>query len=144
MRDYLGKPLPTDKSGQFLGDNNEPLPLDNWERPLDLDGMPLPTDHHGQFVYTTAGIIPTISGSVSPSPILSNKLVVSIPTAEEESSIQLLPTDGIGKEIFPVVSSQSGLPLPRNSEGRYLDDRNEVIIKHLILNNSIYLADSHR
>uniref|UniRef100_A0A1I8AYI8 Protein-tyrosine-phosphatase n=1 Tax=Meloidogyne hapla TaxID=6305 RepID=A0A1I8AYI8_MELHA len=125
--DKFGKPLPTDEAGHYLDNNNEPLPLDSWSRPLDLDGLPLPTNRHGQFVYTPAGITQTISGSVSPSPIPTDQWGIPITHDEGESIIQLLPTDGTGKEIFPVISAQNGLLLPRNSEGRYLGARNEPI-----------------
>uniref|UniRef100_A0A915MVF1 Uncharacterized protein n=1 Tax=Meloidogyne javanica TaxID=6303 RepID=A0A915MVF1_MELJA len=111
-----------------FGDNNEPLPLDSWSRPLDVDGLtPLPTNRHGQFVYTPAEITPTISGPISPSPIPTDQWGIPITPDEGESTIQLLPTDGTGKEIFPVISAQNGLLLPRNSEGRYLGARNELI-----------------
>ena len=130
----LGKPLPTDPSGQFLDGQGEPLPVDHLGRPLDAEGRPLPTDRHGQFVFTPAAVsVPTTTPIsrhfASPLPTDFQGHPVSVgaaPDEAEEDRIRTLPTDGTGKQIFPVINADTGLPLARNSEGRYVTARGEV------------------
>lgn len=128
---FLGKPLPTDTSGQFLDGQGEPLPVDHLGRPLDAEGRPLRTDRHGQFVFTPAmssvlqRTTPISRQFVSPLPIDFQGHPVNVEETEEDR-LRTLPTDGTGKQIFPVINAYTGLPLARNSEGRYVTARGEV------------------
>lgn len=44
----------------------------------------------------------------------------------EGEMLRTLPTDGTGKQIFPVISAQTGLPLAKNYEGRFVNAKGEV------------------
>lgn len=55
-----GQLLPKDpNTGRHTNYHNEPIPLDDFGRPLDSSGKILPTNEYQQFVHNKIAVLPT-------------------------------------------------------------------------------------
>uniref|UniRef100_A0A914HSM9 Uncharacterized protein n=1 Tax=Globodera rostochiensis TaxID=31243 RepID=A0A914HSM9_GLORO len=123
--DQFGIPLLTDSSGRFLDAFGEPIPLDEFGRPLGPDGLPLMTNPRGEYVVgQTSAPTPTDTDRGSPIPAHTEHHRMR---DETEQVTDVPPTDGTGRLVLPVVSSDTGLLLPRNEEGRFINAQGEEI-----------------
>jgi hypothetical protein len=53
--------LSTDTTGRYVDYRGEPIPLDDFNRPLSKENKVLPTNSYGQYVADVQ-ILPTVSG----------------------------------------------------------------------------------
>ncbi|CAD5215684.1 unnamed protein product [Bursaphelenchus okinawaensis] len=129
-----GTPLETDSSGRYLDNRGEPIPIDDFGRPLGKDKQLLPRLNDKTFVYSGGVILPTDSTGTlikvvdpdgQPLPTSIDGLYVGkdgnvIPTDDDNNYIGsdgvLLPVDEgkiVYKDETSAVSDKSGrVPLP--------------------------------
>jgi hypothetical protein len=77
--------LPRDSAGRYTDYRNEPIPLNDFGKPLDKDEQVLPQNERGQYVHKGIAILPT---SESGRPIV---------VVNEDS--RPLPTDPSGRYL---------------------------------------------
>lgn len=54
--------MPRDpNTGRYTNYHNEPIPVDDWGKPLDNQGQVLPTNEIGQYVHNQVVVLPTSS-----------------------------------------------------------------------------------
>uniref|UniRef100_A0A915EPK2 VWFA domain-containing protein n=1 Tax=Ditylenchus dipsaci TaxID=166011 RepID=A0A915EPK2_9BILA len=139
-----GHALPQDQSGRYVDpQSGEPIPIDDFGKPLDPEGKPLPTNRKGEYIYRSPK--PAVIGMIGPDGLplptdtsgrMVDKQGSPYPTNPQGLLVgpdgSPLPTDSDGQVIVPSATTsapyqEDGLPLPRNSEGRYLTAQGELI-----------------
>ncbi|KAI6201744.1 hypothetical protein M3Y96_00874900 [Aphelenchoides besseyi] len=126
--DPHGNLLGVDRNGHYVSPNLQPIPTDDYGRPLGPDNSPLPKNQHGQYVYSP--VVNPIDQSTRP---LGNTQPDGQPQTTEPSftgrtlpTDEPLPTDSNGRAIYPIVNSNGQL-LPTDYTHHYTDDRGDLI-----------------